>query len=256
MSDSQVVGPSTLKRSLNRQSVLDEDEYTQALEHIIARDFYPSLVHLDATNEYLDALQSQDATRIGDSVRRLEEIQQTPIGQTPLGYRGETPLRTPRGEPLTKRPRYNDSLSLDTFQARYTSEDNSSFTEILDDENQKRRDAYRWVYDAERRAKETQLKVEQSRERMLIEPPGGQGQTPGIRQKLRIEQPLQVRLITAGGEEERAETETEMALVFGPEDEQESAVDVMAPKKDTRVATVDGWRFKVISTQCIMLRTR
>src|ERR1700733_6986121 len=47
------------ERSLNRQVILDEDEYTEALSHIVARDFFPSLVHLDATNEYLDALHTQ-----------------------------------------------------------------------------------------------------------------------------------------------------------------------------------------------------
>ena len=31
--------------SLNRQAVLDEDEYTTALSHIIARDFFPSVLN-------------------------------------------------------------------------------------------------------------------------------------------------------------------------------------------------------------------
>lgn len=76
------VGPSSTtpeqNRSLNRQEILDEDEYTAALSHIIARDFFPSLVHLDAANGYLDALRSNDPSLIHASVRRLQEIDSTP----------------------------------------------------------------------------------------------------------------------------------------------------------------------------------
>src|SRR6266508_6951230 len=91
------------ERSLNRQVVLDEEEYTEALSRIIARDFFPSLVHLDATNEYLDALQTRDPHLITASVRRLEQLTATPAtgrqrmasqtpGRTPFGYTAETPL--------------------------------------------------------------------------------------------------------------------------------------------------------------------
>ena len=61
-------------RSLDGQIVLEEDECTEALSHVIARDFFPSLVHLDATNNYLYALKSHDPPRKQATVRRLEEI--------------------------------------------------------------------------------------------------------------------------------------------------------------------------------------
>ena len=157
--DSEASSSSQPIRSLNRQVVLEEDEYTEALSHIIARDFFPSLVHLDATNEYLDALRTQDNQRIDASVRRLESLTtpgpnssrvwQTP-SQTPYGAGpSDTPLRTPRGEPPEKRARYETDLSLDNFQTRYTSEDNSSFTQILEDENRKRRERWAWAWDAQ-----------------------------------------------------------------------------------------------------------
>ena len=257
-------------RSLDRQVVLEEDEYTEALSHIIARDFFPSLVHLDATNNYLDALKSQDPARIQATVQRLEEIN-TPVTNrrngvgvgatsTPYGGRGayDTPLRTPHpseqyevddgegGEPLSKRRKFDTEMSLDNFQAKYTSEDNASFLEILDDENKKRKEMYGWAYHAQKRVEEQRDRMLEGRERLLIEPP--QMAVTGVRERFRIEAPNPVGLITQG-ESEDVEGEKgkgkELAIISGTEDE--GVVDVMAPKKDTREAGVDGWQFKVSS---------
>ena len=239
-----------VERSLNRQVVLDEDEYTEALSKIIARDFFPSLVHLDATNEYLDALQSQDASLINASVRKLQVLSSTPTprrgrgwdAQTPFSAGpSETPLRTPRGEGESahKRPRYDTDMSLDDFQARYTSEDNSSFTEILDDENRKRKEKWAWAWDAQKRIEAGREKVKEERERMLIEAPPA----AGVREKFMIEAPKPMRVITDGKEGgSMGEGEQEKQVVIRAE---EPEVDVMAPKKDTRSAGVEGWEFKV-----------
>ncbi|KAG5648088.1 hypothetical protein DXG03_007123 [Asterophora parasitica] len=255
-------------RSLNRQVVLDEDEYTEALSQIIARDFFPSLVHLDATNNYLDALHSRDPSLINASVRHLEHINSTPLpsssrrapyqtpSQTPYNF-GPTdtpvPTRTPRGEPPTKRPRLNTELSLDAFQAQYTSEDNSSFTQILDEENRQRKDKWTWAWEAQRRVEGQRDRMVEARERMLIEAPP----VTGVRETFVIEAPQVVGLIKdgrqgetdkeKGKEKERDGEATEegkevvlrdQAAVDTPEE------DVMAPKKDTRSAGVDGWKFK------------
>ncbi|KAF9499767.1 hypothetical protein BDN71DRAFT_1441346 [Pleurotus eryngii] len=241
----------TSERSLNGQAVLEEDEYTDALSHIIARDFFPSLVHLDAAHQYLDALKTEDSSLINQSVRRLEQLSSTPAlprnavtpSQTPYGLGGETPLRTPRtlgDEPPSKRARYDPDISLDTFQARYTSEDNSSFTKILDDENRKRRDRWAWAWEAQQRVEGQKAKAIEGRERMLIEGPS----VTGVRERFMIDAPKPVGLITEG-EKEDEESEKEKGkgkeLVLQSEDDQ--PVDVMAPKKDTRPAGVDGWRF-------------
>lgn len=252
-------------RSLNRQVVLEEDEYTAAVSHIIARDFFPSLVQLDATNNYLDALASEDPHLIGNTARRLAEVQPTPAftaTQTPLGG---SVLDTPRNPSLAdfgppkKRPRYNRDLSLDEFQARYTSEDNSSFTEILEEENKERCQKWGWAWNAQERANSLKDKQIEVREKLLIEP-----SVPGVRSKLRIEQPRPVGLITNSAEddgqaeeaddstkekdEEKDEVkETGMILLgtgqYG--DSEESQVNVLAKKKDTRPAGVEGWAFKV-----------
>ena len=262
------------EKSLNRQVVLEEDEYTEALSEIIARDFFPSLVHLDATNDYLDALHSRDPHLINASVRKLQEISSTPTprhrGQTPsetpyyAAGRSETPLRTPRGEPSAKRRRYDTDMSLDNFQAKYTSEDNSSFTEILDDENRKRKEKWSWAWDAQRRVQNQRDRMIESRERSLIEGPTA----TGVREKFCIEVPTPAGLITDGKGMEELEDKgerseggsvgekgKEIAVVTKGSIEEGKTVDVMAPTKDTRAAGVDGWEFKVGSQAESVLST-
>jgi protein DGCR14 len=284
MSDpSSSTSTATPKRSLNRQTILEEDEYTAALSHIIARDFFPSLVHLDATNSYLDALETRDPQLIGASVRNLESVTatvrstrpwQTP-SETPYGAGpSDTPMHRERSHPAAasasaKRARYDTDMSLDTFQARYTSEDNSSFTQILQDENARRREKYGWAWDAQRRVEAQRVKALEARERALIEMP----ESAGVRERLRIEVPVPAGLITAqgegegkgeeqarareqgdsagegeegdsGGEAERSAGK-EVAVVQREEkDGEDEVVDVMAPKKDCRPAGVDGWAFR------------
>lgn len=266
-------GPSSQPtRSLNQQVVLDEDEYTEALSKIIARDFFPSLVHLDATNEYLEALQTKDPSLINASVRRLEELStpmtrrsqftwQTP-SQTPYGVGPvDTPVRTPGEEPPAKRPRYDINMSLDNFQARFTSEDNSSFTQILDEENRRRREKWGWAWEAQKRVEDQRGKMIEERKKLLIEAPAG----TGVRERFTIEAPAPKGLITDGSTRDdpspgpNASTEAtedsdansngkEVVLRGEGDDKNEEQVDVMAPKKDKRPAGVDGWNFKVSFT--------
>ena len=253
------------ERSLNRQVVLEEDEYTTALSHIIARDFFPSLVHLDATNNYLDALDSRNPHLIQASVRRLEEVGNTPLtssrrhlpyqtpSQTPFGYgTTDTPLRTPRGEAPAKRVKYDTSVSLDEFQAKYTSEDNSSFTQILEDENRKRKERYAWAWQAQQRVEAQRDRMLEAREKMLIEAPP----VTGVRERFKIEAPVPAGLLTDGSEsagqngsvesteDNNASEEKGKEVVLHSSGTEEEA-DVMAPRKDTRPAGVDGWKFKV-----------
>ncbi|OWZ76745.1 protein DGCR14 [Cryptococcus neoformans Bt85] len=67
-------GPDAGARSLYQQHVLDEDTYTRALSHIIARDFFPHLPHLHATNQYLAALHANDPHRLSASIRALAAL--------------------------------------------------------------------------------------------------------------------------------------------------------------------------------------
>jgi protein DGCR14 len=250
------------ERSLNQQLVLDEDEYTEALSHIIARDFFPSLLHLGATNSYLDALHSQDPQLINASVRRLQEISSTPTtsrrpfqtpSQTPYGAGpSETPIyarqRGESGEAPPKRARFNADLGLDAFQASYTSEDNSSFTQILDDENRKRREKWAWAWEAQKRVEAQRERMLEGRERMMIEP----ARAAGVTERFVIEAPKPAGLITEAGEAHEGGKDGEgvedegkgKALAVMPELDKD---DPLAPtvRLETREAGVDGWKFKV-----------
>ncbi|CCL98980.1 uncharacterized protein FIBRA_00988 [Fibroporia radiculosa] len=266
MSNPTASSSSQSARSLNRQVVLEEDEYTEALSHIIARDFFPSLVQLDANNNYLDALRTKDPQMIQASVRRLQELA-TPVSRRDAAWQSplqtpyaagpsETPLKTPRGEPPMKKTRYDTNVSLDNFQAKYTSEDNSSFTQILDDENRKRKERWAWAWDAQKRVQEQRDKMLEGRERLLIEAPSA----TGVREKFRIELPAPAGLLTDGSASEEVDTsnkDTPPEPEKGDNDQQmalrdkedsglggEEIVDVMAPVKDTRAAGVDAWKFK------------
>jgi protein DGCR14 len=239
----------TSNLSLNKQIVLEEDEYTEGLSRIIARDFFPTLNHLTAANDYLSALDSQDPSLINSSIRTLQEL-----GPTPLVRHGQqTPLRTPARNSSqsgpNKRRRYDDDLSLDEYQARYTSEDNASFTEILDDENKKRRERFKWAFEAQRKVMDGRLIEDTKRERMLLEGTGesdarGVGVRPGVRGRITVEKP-DVLLITQGPKDEDETEETEQESEGATSAEPSEAKNVMDPTQDDRTPYVSAWKFKV-----------
>ncbi|BGP39288.1 hypothetical protein JCM10449v2_003226 [Rhodotorula kratochvilovae] len=179
-----------------RQEVLPEDEYLEHLSHIIQRDFFPNLRSLEHRNHVLDALDSRDPDRIDQSIRSLRELGTTPTPRrraresaTPLSSRDDhgaltptyfdrTPLSSFSATPASTRsssraraapppPRVDPSLSLDAFQARFTSEDNSSFQDLLANDNALRREKHAWAFDAEKRADRRAVRGRQARERLV-----------------------------------------------------------------------------------------
>lgn len=64
------------------------------------------------------------------------------------------------------------STPIQNFQASYTSEDNSSFMDILQEENRVKREKHAWAYAAEEKAKQSRLRLEQSRRQLLIQAGG------------------------------------------------------------------------------------
>ena len=166
--------PPPPKRIKRPAKVLDEDDYTDALSHIIARDFFPGLLEIESKEDYLNALDSRDHEWIAAAGRKLTEVMtpgpdgrrlrgrrgtsMTPVsglfgrgGETPKAWQGETPVTTvSRTESIattqSNRPEVDTNMSLSAFQQKYTSEDNESFYKLLDKQNTKRADRYAWMW--------------------------------------------------------------------------------------------------------------
>lgn len=165
--------PPAPKRIKRPATVLDEDVYTSALSHIIARDFFPGLLETQAKQEYLDALESKDKEWITSSKKRLASVMRTPTpgsnarrktdsgsvtgtpqhlpglaDETPRGWGGDTPMSVASTATERKDQEIPDvsNMGLLAFQAKYTSEDNESFNKVLDKQNAKKREKYAWLW--------------------------------------------------------------------------------------------------------------
>ena len=198
--------PPPPKRIKRPQKVLDEETYVSGISEIIARDFFPGLLETETQQEYLDALESQDKSWIRSAGSRLTQIMtpgrsrgrrgtsiQTPVAgsETPRGYGGDTPMsvisdvstasiKTPAA------PVMNTNMSLDSFQATYTSEDNESFYKLLDKQNQKRSEKYAWLWSGNKLPSNRLLKQREV-ETKLIESRGSLQDDGGEKSRLAIQ---------------------------------------------------------------------
>ncbi|KAF2660864.1 hypothetical protein K491DRAFT_687985 [Lophiostoma macrostomum CBS 122681] len=164
--------PPAPKRIKRPPIVLDEDTYTSAVAHIIRRDFFPGLAETDAQREYLNALESRNNSWIREAGKKLTDVM-TPVparqrkktpqvdsffgGATPVRRRGQTPSLWGGDSPLTdaatdadeeeedRQPEVDLTLSLSAFQAKYISEDQESFSKIIDRQNAARFAKNDWV---------------------------------------------------------------------------------------------------------------
>jgi protein DGCR14 len=182
-SGSLMAPPPAPKRIKRPTTVLDEDTYTSAIAYIIRRDYFPGLAETEAQREYMNALDSKDNSWIREAGKKLTQVM-TPM---PAGHRRKapnaTPLRSARGgsetpkvwagdTPLTttgteladeeeaeadKKPDVDLNLSLSAFQAKYTSEDQESFSQIIDRQNEKKFANNAWIRNGNRFASKQRL---------------------------------------------------------------------------------------------------
>ncbi|CAA7050972.1 unnamed protein product [Microthlaspi erraticum] len=181
----------TPRNPRKRMRVLDEDAYVEAIEKIIERDYFPDISKLRDRLDWIQAVKTRDPIQIRDAQLKIIERRgkkanphlgdtvgktQTP-GSTFL--RNFTPLdefdgKTPRTPGVSVREQLHSGdvggdgdidvdMSLDEFFRRYTSEDNDSFSKILEKVNRKKKEKYAHLLEGE---KESNLIEDAKRDRI------------------------------------------------------------------------------------------
>lgn len=174
--------PSAPKRIKRPSVVLDEDTYTSAVSHIIRRDFFPGLAETEAQREYLNAIESKDKPWICEAAKKLSQaMTPVPTGlrrtadrtrfgrpvatteKTPSAWGADTPSVTTETEPdqreegLGNLDRVDLAMTLGAFQAKYTSEDQESFSQIIDRQNRTKFENSAWLREGNRYASKQRI---------------------------------------------------------------------------------------------------
>ncbi|ORY96707.1 nuclear protein DGCR14 [Syncephalastrum racemosum] len=146
---------------------VDEDTYTEAISFIIERDFFPSQAKVKALQRLAEAERSGLPDQVKFAARAIRNLNEPNLG--PSGDNAKGIINYYNGEAPDLADRVNINLSLDQFQALYTSEDNASFAELLEKANAKRKEKFQWMFDKDR----SQLLIE-NEDKKLIEAPRGE----------------------------------------------------------------------------------
>ncbi|EEF28518.1 protein with unknown function [Ricinus communis] len=170
-----------------RARVLDEDTYVAAIEKIIERDFFPDISKLRDRLDWLEAVKTGDPIQIRDAQLKIIERRGKRVnssnsdGSTQTRNRSQTQTpgstfmrnlnpfdefdiinsnKTPRMDMFGDKEKSDNNdeaddavdefLSLDEFFRRYTSEDNESFSKILEKVNRKRKETYGHLLEGEK----------------------------------------------------------------------------------------------------------
>ncbi|MCJ1331198.1 hypothetical protein MMC10_007886 [Thelotrema lepadinum] len=252
--------PPPPKRIKRPSKVVDEDSYTDALSHIIARDFFPGLLELESQEEYLSALDSNDAEWIASAGQKLTEamtpgpdgrrlrgrrgVSMTPASglfgtasETPRGWSGkETPgtVRSTLSTTTTtttntdpSRPPIDTKLSLTAFQQKYVSEDSESFYKLLDTQNTKNNEKQAWMHNGNKIPEPRQIAYRKQQAKLLADAQAQEAEDGKI-----------TKSITGGPDTRPAGPESwtsrpDNALMFKPADLDDSTKTVQQKAEET-----------------------
>ncbi|KAM4056035.1 nuclear protein es2 domain-containing protein [Hirsutella rhossiliensis] len=170
--------PPPVKKLKRPKQVLNEEDYTNTLSHIIVRDFFPGIKVSAVQHEYLDACESRDAAWISNARQRLHDVltprrprsHSTPKpsqdnGRTPTTFVGDTPSSA-APTMIDEKPPPGINMGLSRFQSKYTSEDNESFYKLLDKQNQKKAEKHAWMWNNNKLPSKQMIKQKEVMDRL------------------------------------------------------------------------------------------
>lgn len=142
-----------LKPEKRKLKVLEEDDFTEKIEKIIERDYFPDLPKLKAQFEYQNAMEKKDFTEV-ERIKAKFSVRARPDTVMSTGQSFETPIIRPDTAnttitALTENTVAKDSIpnvNLDKFLANYTSEDNASFEEVMETIAKREKAKYPWLF--------------------------------------------------------------------------------------------------------------
>ncbi|KAF8788696.1 Splicing factor ESS-2 like protein [Argiope bruennichi] len=148
------------------KKILSEEDYTEQMEKIITRDFFPDLPKLKAQNAYLDAMEKGDIARIQEIqlAYRLTDSTRSKIQSERSAVFTPSTFETPEIKPIDSPSRAESEInlpistekpekcqaSLDKFLGETTSEDNASFQQLMERSDEAHRQKYPWLYKDEK----------------------------------------------------------------------------------------------------------